>query len=449
MNYPKIYRAFALSTVALAALSLTPAARAQTTFFPEDISLDENNFVTGDAVIGYTNQTDYDLRRNGTSPNVVSGIYGGADNDIIVRNASTISFDGYAGNNFDAYDDSLIHFTANGYAGNNLNAYGRSQATLDGGYVGNALNARNFSQVTLNDAYISGDLNAYDRSNVLVNTGPLAGGIGGALNAYGGSVVAVNADVYNGVNAYGRSKVTISGANAGPFIQAFDDSAVDLTEVIVGNALFADGRSHVRFHSGSLGDFFSDYDSVNIISGGEIINSLALFDNSMTTVTGGTFGLGVSGTQNSSLIVRGGTFNDRVNIASSNISRITGGVFVSDITYGGYRSGRGVLNILGGAVGGDYYAADGATLNFYGDALTRTLIDPNALSGLYSQYELSGILADGTSVNGKTLYISNQGNAQVNLLASPAPEPGSLALIGGCFFGRWALGRGRGRKSTR
>ena len=72
-------------------------------------------------------------------------------------------------------------------------------------------------------------------------------------------------------------------------------------------------------------------------------------------------------------------------------------------------------------------AFDAATINFIGLNLTATLIDPNYQSGMFSEYELTGTLADGSQVDG-TFLIENGTGASYELTA-PVPEPSVTTLM--------------------
>jgi hypothetical protein len=67
-------------------------------------------------------------------------------------------------------------------------------------------------------------------------------------------------------------------------------------------------------------------------------------------------------------------------------------------------------------------AFDDATINIIGFDLASTLVDPN-VEGMFSQYQLSGRMPDGTLINGGTLLVQNETQASFHLLT---PEPGDI-----------------------
>jgi hypothetical protein len=172
--------------------------------------------------------------------------------------------------------------------------------------------------------------------------------------------------------------------------------------------------------------------TVNIVSGGGFTGSLNTFGGSITNFSGTVPAAQLTDT--STLNVSGGVINGVVVALLNNTVNITGGR-VGQLTLRNQSRG----NVSGGTIGTTLRVVNSSVLNFFGTGLGETLVNPDA-SG-YSQYTLSGLLADGTSIAGRTLYVQN-GTGTATFTEVSTPEPGSVALFvgmglsGGVFLRR-------------
>lgn len=194
--------------------------------------------------------------------------------------------------------------------------------------------------------------------------------------------------------------------------------------------------SVVNVTGGSVAAFMYDTAKLNI-SGGNVPVALS-FSSAEMNVTGGTVDdiegqgrrINVSGGTIHTLVANSQTDPFGENLGSC-VVNVTGGIFTSEII--GYNDG--IVNLRGGSIlGAKLKAADGATLNIYGSDLTAQLVDPNAPNG-YSLYTVSGLLSDGSPLDGVELRVRNDGvtygHSSFNLI--DVPEPGTvgvLALVG-------------------
>jgi hypothetical protein len=86
---------------------------------------------------------------------------------------------------------------------------------------------------------------------------------------------------------------------------------------------------------------------------------------------------------------------------------------------------------------------DNSTLEFDGHSLTAALLDALSDGGAYSEYEISGLFADGTRISaGLDLFVGNGSTASFQLVEA-VPEPASVSLMAIAAAGLLALRKHR------
>lgn len=174
---------------------------------------------------------------------------------------------------------------------------------------------------------------------------------------------------------------------------------------------------------GSVDGLLQSYNgSVVKMSGGSIDSGVITNDNSGFTMSGGSVNSLVYALNSSALKISGGTITDAVQVQDDTTLVMSGGNVSLDLM----ASGNSLVNLSGGRFGGDFFAFDSSTINFRGSNLTDQL---NSVMDGYSDYTLSGKLLDGTSLNGKHLYVQTDTGASFQLLTAPIPEASSLVII--------------------
>ena len=198
--------------------------------------------------------------------------------------------------------------------------------------------------------------------------------------------------------------VTLVGGGFASILNAFNSSAVHISDGAVGLQLSAYDTSFVDVTGGFVNNLFARENSVVNFSGGRN-NGLKASDHSTLNVSGGASLYYLDAADHSTLNLSGGSF----------------GTFLQ-------AEGSGVINV-------------------FGDGLSATLIDPN-FNSRYSEYVLSGQLSDGTDLAGKDLVVQNGSGAQVFLhnASAATPAPASLSVFA---LGMAALGFGLRRKRPR
>ncbi len=139
-------------------------------------------------------------------------------------------------------------------------------------------------------------------------------------------------------------------------------------------------------------------------------------------------------------LVTGGSIGGYLDARNSSTINVSSGSIASSLI----ASESNTVNVSGGSIGGGLYAYDSGTINLFGVGLKAVLTNPNY--GDYSKYTLMGSLNDGTSVNGKFLYLSNGSNARFTLNNPPPPKPRQVTPFVGLVGAGLLLGKRRGSR---
>ena len=218
-----------------------------------------------------------------------------------------------------------------------------------------------------------------------------------------------------------RGTVNLEGASIADRIDVFGKGRLSFGGgSTVGGSItnLGDPTGLVRIDSGSVGgDLVGLGSSITAMSGGFVRGSLVLSDQATFLYSGGTFGF-----------------------ADTSPSDSPDG-------FASLRSdeGEGGHDMLSTSSG--FTAMSDATIKFIGFGLQSTLVDPDYLQDdvSYSVYQLTGRLADNSSIDGGLVYIQNAaGTASFELIeAPPVPEPSATALfvIGLACLGFYRRGR--------
>ena len=168
--------------------------------------------------------------------------------------------------------------------------------------------------------------------------------------------------------------------------------------------------------------------TVGLVSGGSVSGLLFVFNSSVINLSGGATSDNLNTYDSSTINLSGSSIGYYLNANNSSTVNFSGGSLGANLS--AYDSST--INLSGGSIGGDLYASDASAFSITGSGLTDTLVDADVFG--YSQYVLDGTLADGTALNGKSLFVQNGTGAAFTFNSvgpSAVPEPGSMALFVG------------------
>lgn len=171
---------------------------------------------------------------------------------------------------------------------------------------------------------------------------------------------------------------------------------------------------------------------------GADFGSLLAYDQSTTNMSGGVVGQQVTLQHEARFNFSGGLVGDDVTSVDNSVLNITGGRIGHSLLINEQSSAF----IAGGIVTADIFVQDASLLTIAGPDLISTLTDPD-FQDFYSVYTLSGHLADGTELSGRTVLVQNGTGARLVVSASALPEPATLLLIGSGIGVGWGMRRQR------
>ena len=264
---------------------------------------------------------------------------------------------------------------------------------LAGGTLGGDVTATGDSIVDLGNTKISGGISVADGAFLINTTG--SGTIGGGITARGNAQINLIAKQITGsLDLSGTSITNLHNCS----VTASSDSAVDTSSsaqltltggsTVTGDIHAIDTSTVTLQGSAITGDVYADSTATINLQGGIIVGHV---------------------------FVLGGTFNYSGGIVTQNVSGMN--LFSAN----SLRGSGAAVDSLG------FTVEDGGLLNIYGTDFAVQLIDAHYLDQ-YSEYALTGRLADGTMLNGDTFLVQNGSNSAFTLLP-PVPEPSIGALV--------------------
>lgn len=297
--------------------------------------------------------------------------------------------------------------------------------------VGDAIHSSDNSKVTVTggSTEIFGSVTATEDSSLRIES---ALKVYGRVEAYGNAVVdLVNVGGNSGVAVVapetGTATIRMTG---GDTFNAFVlNGNMNLKFVSVSDVITVHGKGHLTFGPGSSTgtDIINFGNELGLVSvtGGTVAGNLVGFGDSITAMSGGH----VEGLPQffgrATFLYSGGTFGlssppPEVNAMSffDEVAEVMGGE--------GEEEAPPVLAPLEGFV-----ASEATTIKFIGSGLQSSLIDPDFMYGdfSYSVYQLTGRLADGSSMDGGLVYLQNSSEARFELVEVQVPEPKAIFYL--------------------
>ena len=263
----------------------------------------------------------------------------------------------------------------------------------DGGEIGDDLTANEHSVININGGEIRNTVNAHGQTVLNIAGGTIHDGSEGFVNVYDQSVLTMtggrignpNIDLFGEVNAYGHARVDIISGEIGWYINAYDNSIIQILDVRTNDSVFSYGAGQLHLSGGIVNSMESHDDSVMTFSGGELRDGVFTLDRSRMIISGGINHWGIQSTASSVVTITGGD--------------ITGNNSLSD---------------------SDLLIQDASQLILVGDQFNYPLGDVPDLTGT-----LTGVLLDG---NPFELDFERDSTARITL-AIPEPATASLLTI--------------------
>jgi hypothetical protein len=320
-----------------------------------------------------------------------------------------------------------------------LQASGTSLITMEGGVVGSTVVGTDTGVIVVHAGTINGTVAAEGSSTITLD--------GASLN----TMVAVNADV----GSFDSGKVNLLGIQVTGTVSATDTSLTSLYAARVTGNLSTDKSGLAVMNGGTTisGNVVASNSSHVQLVGGTV-GSVTTYNASSAQLVGGQVKGDVSAQNSSSIML------DNMFVQGSITAQQQSIITISDsITYGGQieafgtsrivllghllpnnqphavifdgiaGSGPGLLTPDGEPVFASIFLHDSSSLEFDGHSLSAALIDPLNGGGAYSEYEISGLFADGAPIpSGLDLFVAN-GSAASFQLVEAVPEPASVSLM--------------------
>jgi hypothetical protein len=247
--------------------------------------------------------------------------------------------------------------------------------------------------------------------------------------------------VFGRVSVALDSQAYISGGQVLDDVVAGFNARININGGKILDAVLAGGNSTVTMTDGAARSLLSERKGTATLAGGSIAGSVSASEEAVVNMTSGSANrFYTDGTSTGNIY--GGLIEKDVTAFADSTINIYGG------TIGGEINIFGTVNILGGAIKGassfsrlamstglpNIFAVDDGVVRFFGSGLTYTLLDPSVayeaegVSGVFSEYALTGVLSDGTAITGTRLFVQN-GTGASFAFAAPVPEPETYLLM--------------------
>jgi hypothetical protein len=368
-------------------------------------------------------------------------------------------------------DQSSTLLISGGLITDEVAATSSSTATISGGTILGEVHAGNnggladpSGAVTIDDATIRGTLFAQGSGQLTFNGGTATAGAAASESGY---LVLAGGTLGGDVTAIGKSTVDLGNTKIGGGISVADNALLINTagSGTIGGGVTAQGNAQISLIAKQIaGSLALSGTSVTTLLNCSVTASsdsaIATSSSARLTLAGGSTVTGdLHAIDTSTITLQGSVITGDVYAGSTGTINLEGGIVVGHVFVLG-----GTFNYSGGIVTQNVSAMnsfranslansdlaadslgftveDGGLLNIYGTNFAVQLIDDHYLNQ-YSEYALSGTLADGTLLNGGTFLVQNNSNSAFALLL-PVPEPPIGALAASAAMVLFQRGRRR------
>ena len=298
---------------------------------------------------------------------------------------------------------------------------GGGEALVRGGRI-NGLSASDASSFIMSEGEVAGTVEAFDSARVRLAGGTVLGNVetrntaqveldgvslaGDATTMQHGTLTMVSGQIAGKLFAKGQGQIVVAGGIVSEKVEASENASLTVRGGRLVSYLNASDDSHITVTGGVISSFTTAFDNSTIIVGGdaEFKGDLMAFHNSTIILDGGVVDGDVRGLRESTVNMTGGKVGSEVSFRDNSVFNYRGGEI-------GEASPLSITPHL--------VAYDNATINIVGSDLSSTLIDSVYQRGVFSVYQLGGLLSSGDSLNDRYLFLENGSSARFNLLAVP------------------------------
>jgi hypothetical protein len=230
----------------------------------------------------------------------------------------------------------------------------------------------------------------------------------------------LNASVSGSLTTNDTSTAQVLAGSIGGSVTAGDNSKLSLgSDVSISSNLLAQSGSNVTVINAQIdGDLDASGNSTTTMDSGRIDGNVVVLNDATVNLIGGTIEGSVQAHNSGIIDYSGGTI-DGNQIVGSAVDLIDAGSFES--------------SPLDSINPDALIAYDNATIDFFGMNYSSTLLNSND-QGQFSEYEISGILSNGTPFT-TIVDLQNGSNASYDLLPPlSVPEPTALLSITAALF---------------
>jgi hypothetical protein len=291
--------------------------------------------------------------------------------DAAAENSGTVNMEsGSIGGNLQAQQQASVHMDG-GTVGGDLVVINSGSATITGGLVSGSISVSNSGAATMNSGAVVGGATTANSSSLIINDGSIAGLVGTQDSS---KILILGGLMGSGVTAADNSTIVIDGlATIAGQVAAHDNSTISIRNATILGGVLATGSSTVNL----------------LFPGSTIFGPIEATQNGHIVL-----GLGSMGSGSPSPAA------DRLNLIAADAPTPTNEIFLYD----------------------------DSTLEFDGLTFNAALVDPMNDNGMFSEYDLTGTLGDGSSLpDGLTLFVENGSGASFQFV--PVPEPGAAGLV--------------------
>jgi hypothetical protein len=300
------------------------------------------------------------------------------------------------------------------------------------GFIGSGLSATGGSLVAFGGNGIGGAVSGMGSSQISISGGNAV--IGKTVTAGESAVISIgDATVMGRAVAQDHAALNVNGGSIGGDFQLSAFALGTLTGGVVNGSLSASGSSHLQMSGGTVNGlvFFSNSSSA-VITGGTFLSSLFASDSAAVNISGTTIGGGLSASGLSVVTISNARIANSITVPGGATVILNGRLLAASTPVRLTPAGDEMADLLTPASAGlpGIFLSGNGTLEIDGHSLSSTLVDAANDGGVYSEFDVTGMFADGSAIpDGLLVYVQNGSPAAFTLVEAAVPEPTACAAL--------------------